>query len=110
MKKIFEKTTCFSRTFYKTKIILNALLTFKESFLFFSSVNLKLVPQDLSCFDTPLSSETSDLDETSSDLEAEAETIKSKVNTIADLMVNFRGLLIKTTKDYFLNFRTQIEK
>jgi len=38
--------------------------------------------KDLSCFDTPLSSETSDLDETSSDLEAEAETIKSKVDSM----------------------------
>lgn len=38
-----------------------------------SSVNLGLGAKDLSCFDTPLSSETSDLDETSSDLETEVE-------------------------------------
>ena len=44
-----------------------------DSLLPLLNMNLDVASKDMSCFDTPLSSETSDLDETSSDLEAEAE-------------------------------------
>ena len=45
-----------------------------DSLLPLTNVSLDVVAsKDMSCFDTPLSSETSDLDETSSDLEAEVE-------------------------------------
>ena len=38
-----------------------------------SSMNVASLTKDLDCFDTPLSSETSDLDETSSDIDADVE-------------------------------------
>ena len=53
-----------------------------------TSMNLGSLTKDLDCFDTPLSSETSDLDETSSDIDGEVEvgTINSRLQGVRDTL------------------------
>ena len=53
-----------------------------------TNMNLGSITKDLDCFDTPLSSETSDLDETSSDIDGEVEvgTINSRLQGSRDTL------------------------